>query len=251
MTNDKTKTFLSLLMIIPLASAGMGIGNTQMAFATLIGDEVSVTLENYDDSLDPGLQNATQTDTVVSGLDSFSWTDVACAADETITIDIEESTIMINSTNDLPYDYCFQNIHGEDLASPLTFTFEGLDWVGEQGSVKNVIVTDDGGLTTSAVVIDGHTIQITIFASTVMGGFQTEYAIEKAPGESGGAPGHQKQMICHVDSEDETSEVKSVPPPSLQAHLDHGDALIADMTDLVSEPPKVTEADCEANILFS
>jgi len=164
----KTKTASKILGTSIVAFAVFALmAPTNMAHASLIGDDVTIELVNGDVANDPDGVSATKTKTVTNGLGAeFIWQDGGCQPpDEDITIDIEANTISVFVADNVGL-FCVFNGNGEIIDAPLTFNISSLDWVGQPlGEVVGISVSSNSvGLGTTQNVIDGHSVQITIFA---------------------------------------------------------------------------------------
>ncbi|MEJ2261138.1 MAG: hypothetical protein P8X83_05735, partial [Nitrosopumilaceae archaeon] len=114
-----------------------------IAHATLIGDEVTVTFVGADTG-----NNATYggsiTNTVVVGSDGFTWEDSgSCGtADESVEVDIEDSTITVK-LYDGATTFSVCNGSSVTISDPVEIDIDGLDWIDSPNSVlENITRTD-------------------------------------------------------------------------------------------------------------
>ena len=168
----KKKTTYKILTTSLVAFAVLALmAPPNVAHATLIGDEVTVTLVGADtgnNALGDSLTN-----TVVVGSDGFTWEDDSanCGAgpSETIDVDIEDSTITIELDDPMGVFFVC-NGNGDVISDPVTIEIDGLDWIDFPNAVlEGITRTDIDVITTTEQVTGPHSVAITIDANQVFG----------------------------------------------------------------------------------
>ena len=162
----KKKTTYKILTTSLVAFAVLALmAPPNVAHATLIGDEVTVTLVGADTG--NNALGASITDTVVAGADSFVWVDAGLGCfpdDESIAVDIEESTITVHLTDNTGVFFVC-NGAGGTISDPVTLNIEGLDWIDFPNAIlEDITRTDVDAIATTEQVTGPHSVSITIDA---------------------------------------------------------------------------------------
>jgi hypothetical protein len=175
-SNDKTQNYTALSLIA--IGAIMLIFNPSLTHATLIGDEVTITLAGADTN--NNLDAPDVTDTVIEGQEpNFLWNDVGCGSDDGVFVDVGSSTIVVNVGAGFGNsDIC--DTSSNSIDNPLDFTIADLDWVDFPGSFLSgiVVTSNDSSLTTTQEVTGFDSAQITVDSYSTTGGI-VEFTLEK------------------------------------------------------------------------
>ncbi|MFB5606496.1 MAG: hypothetical protein ACE5RI_01160 [Candidatus Nitrosomaritimum yanchengensis] len=137
-----------------------------IAHATLIGDDVTVTFVGADIG-NNATHGGTITNTVGIGSDGFTWVDPgnSCSPpDEFIEVNIEESSIIISLTDNEGVFYVCNGASAV-ISDPVTFNIESLDWIDFPDAILTGINrTDSDPIATTEQVTGPHSVTITIDA---------------------------------------------------------------------------------------
>lgn len=160
----KTKTISKILGTSIVAFAVLALMvPANMAHATLVGDDVTITLLGADPGNNP--QSPGVTATVQGGAPEpeFVWDDALCAFDDGAAVDIEDSTITVSWGGFLGASVIC-NSNGDILDQPLDFTITSLDWVNNpNGIVADISETSNSGVfPTTAQVLGDHSVRVTV-----------------------------------------------------------------------------------------
>ncbi|HSF27848.1 MAG TPA: hypothetical protein VLA53_02345 [Nitrosopumilaceae archaeon] len=171
----KTKILTTSIMAITILGL---IIPTNLAHASLIGDDVTVELVGADagNGVNP------QTATVTTGLGpEFSWgSSGACGSpDESVAVDVEDSTITV-SWGEFTGAFFLCDSLGADIAAPLTLDITDLDWVGTpEGIVTGISVqSNPSTVTTTPSVTGDHSVEIEIALSGIETSGSVVYDLE-------------------------------------------------------------------------
>lgn len=169
MTKTKTTSKIFGTSIVAFAVLALMVP-VNSAHATLVGDDVTITLLGADSNNNP--QSPGVTDTVIVGPEpDFVWNDVDCGGDDNVSIDIEASTITVSIGGGFGNIFICDTI-GTPLDAPLNFTITSLDWIDVPNAVlEDITVTSNpSALTTTQMVTGEHSVEITINAIDTQGG---------------------------------------------------------------------------------
>ena len=176
-TNDKKLTF-AILSLIAIASI-LVISNPSLTYATLIGDEVTITLTDADTNNNPDSPGVT--DTVIIGPEpNFQWNDVGCGSDDGVSVDIEDSTITVSIFPGFGLaEIC--DTSSAQIDDPLEFTIESLNWLDFPAAFLTgiVVTSNESSLTTTQQVTGDNSVSLTIDSFETEGGV-VEFTLEKA-----------------------------------------------------------------------
>jgi hypothetical protein len=157
---------------------------TNMAHATLIGDDVSVTFVGADTGNNATF-GGTITNTVVDGSDGFTWVDAGLGCipeDESIEVNIQESSITITLYDGEGVFFVCNGV-GAIISDPVTFNIESLDWIDSPDAILTGINrTDSDPIATTEEVAGPHSVSITIDAHEAFGSSTRvfEFDLEKS-----------------------------------------------------------------------
>ena len=164
-----SKNIFALTLGISLLSLMLA---PSMAYADLIGDEVTVTLDGTFDTESP------QTTTVGGGVEfQFPNTGVCGTPDESFEVDMDGSSIWVNIAEFTGF-FLYCDDTGLDVAAPLTLTFTDLDWVSEPtGIVTGISVVGIPPVPVTATVEGDHSVKVTIAATGYFESFTVHFDI--------------------------------------------------------------------------
>ena len=168
--NKKTTNKILTTSIVAFAVLALMVP-ANMAHATLIGDDVTIVLDGADTNNHPDAPNVTDTVLDSSSEANFSWSDVGCAADDGVSVDIEDSTIEVSWGGGFGL-VVICDTGGTRIDQPLNFTLTSLDWVGVPGAIiTGVSETSSSGMfATSATVLGDHSVEVTVDIGDSEGG---------------------------------------------------------------------------------
>jgi len=179
LTDKKAILTYGVMLSFVAIAATLFLSAPVTTLASLIGDEVTVTLQGYNGT------DKTQTNTTTAGTGhEFNYTvqnTTMFCKDGFIEIDIEESVINITLVKIDGGEFTFCNLDKDIIGNPLIFNFTDLNWLPVDGVITEILnITDPTPLNETHAVAGDHAVDITINATEFAGmpGLSLEFLYE-------------------------------------------------------------------------